>query len=214
MGGDFSLSEDLRRRGVRDERTLSAIASLSRADFVPEHRFEATEDHPLGIGHGQTISQPYIVGVMTEALRLKGSERVLEIGTGSGYQTAILALLSAEVYSLEVIRPLHERARRVLEPRFSNVMLRHGDGYAGWRDEAPFDAIILTAAPPEIPTALVEQLAPRGVLVGPVGGGEWSQELVRLTKAENGAVTREHLMGVRFVPMTRATPADPGSLPA
>ncbi len=210
--GDLGLSAQMRRRGVRDERTLQAISALNRRDFVPEHPSHATADYPLPIGYGQTISQPYIVALMTEALALKGEERVLEIGSGSGYQTALLSLLAKDVFSLEIIEALHVRAARVLsQARFSNVILRHGDGFRGWPERAPFDAILLTAAPPSLPAPLLDQLALGGRLVGPVGANPFEQDLVLITKHDDGTLSSELLLPVRFVPMVSQDM--PGALP-
>ena len=188
-------------RGVRDPRVLAALRQVPRHRLVPEaERGVAYEDRPLPIGHGQTISQPYIVGFMTEALGISAGERVLEIGTGSGYQTAVLAELAAEVFSIEIVEPLAERARRDLAALgYENVNVRAGDGYRGWPEAAPFDAIILTAAPDHVPEPLVAQLAEGGRLVAPVGAGV--QELVRIRRGADG-ITRESLLPVRFVPMT------------
>jgi protein-L-isoaspartate(D-aspartate) O-methyltransferase len=187
-------------RGVRDARVLEAMRTVPRHRFVPQrHAKEAYADHPLPIGHDQTISQPYIVAYMTEALGLRGDERVLEIGTGSGYQAAVLSVLVREVYSMEILRPLAEEAsERLTRLGYDNVTVLCGDGYLGWPDKAPFDAIIVTAAPPQVPQALVDQLKVGGRMVVPVGKGE--QELVRITRTEEG-VSRESLLPVRFVPM-------------
>ncbi len=206
--GDRELAELLRARGIEDERVLDAIASLSRADFVPESAAEeSTSDYPIPIGYGQTISQPYIVAFMSQALQLRGSERVLEIGTGSGYQTAVLARLCAEVYSIEIVPELAQAAReRVERLGFTNVHLKQGDGYLGWPEAAPFQGILLTAAPAEIPDALLAQLAPMGRLVAPVGAVSDAQELVLLEKQLlNGGIRIENLLPVRFVPMTGGT---------
>jgi len=199
------LADLLRARGIEDERVLEAIASLGRSDFVPPSAAsEATSDYPIPIGHGQTISQPFIVAFMTQALRLNGSERVLEIGTGSGYQTAVLARLSAEVYSIEIVPELAQAAReRIQALGFTNVQLREGDGYLGWPEAAPFEAILLTAAPEEIPDPLIAQLRTRGRLVAPVGAASDAQELVLIEKElTNGGLRVEKLLPVRFVPMT------------
>ncbi len=187
-------------RDVKDPRVLDAMKSVPRHLFVPErYAKEAYADTPLPIGHGQTISQPYIVAYMTEALSLKGDERVLEIGTGSGYQAAVLSLLVKEVYTIEILKPLaDEGSKRLTELGYGNVHVKCGDGYLGWPGEAPFDAIMVTAAPPEIPKALVEQLRVGGKMVLPVGGGV--QDLIRVTKTADG-VKREKLLPVRFVPM-------------
>jgi protein-L-isoaspartate(D-aspartate) O-methyltransferase len=203
--GDRELAEFLGREGIRDRRVLDAIQRLSRADFVPENaRHAATQDSPLPIGYGQTISQPYVVALMSQSLQLQGHERVLEIGTGSGYQTAVLALLCREVYSVEIVPSLARSARRLLRRLgFENVYLRMGDGSRGWREAAPFDAIIGTAAPEAVPPVLLGQLRPGGRMVIPVGSQRGGQELLRITRARNGELPRvEHLLPVRFVPMT------------
>lgn len=196
------VARQIAARGVRDPLTLDAMGRVPRERFVPPDAVhEAYRDGPQPIGYGQTISQPYVVGAMTEALELTPDARVLEVGTGSGYQTAVLAEIAAEVYSIEVVAALAERARAVLveELGYENLHLRTGDGYQGWPDAAPFDAILLTAAPDHVPAPLLEQLAPGGRLVLPVGGRD--QELVRLRKTGDG-VARERLFAVRFVPMT------------
>jgi protein-L-isoaspartate(D-aspartate) O-methyltransferase len=188
-------------RGVRDLRVLDAMRRVERHRFVPESvRDAAYADHPLGIGFGQTISQPYIVAVMTEAARVRPGARVLEIGTGSGYQAAVLAELAGEVDTIEPIEPLaKEAAARLAALGYRNVNVRAGDGYRGWPERAPFDAIVVTAAPPEIPQPLLDQLALGGRLVAPVGEGE--QELVVVKRSAAGLTTR-NLLPVRFVPMT------------
>lgn len=187
--------------GVSDGAVLEVLRRVPRHRFVPEDvARSAYENHPLPIGHGQTISQPFIVGYMTEALRLEGDERVLEIGTGSGYQAAVLAELAKEVYSIEIVAPLAERAKATLAALgYENIHLRRGDGYRGWPEAAPFDAIILTAAPDHVPAPLLEQLALGGRMVVPVGGAD--QELLRFTRTAAG-IQEERLLGVRFVPMT------------
>jgi protein-L-isoaspartate(D-aspartate) O-methyltransferase len=189
-------------RDVHDRRVLAAMASVPRHLFVPSgSQAAAYDDHPLSIGHGQTISQPYIVAFMTEALGLKGCERVLEVGTGSGYQTAILAELCAEVFSVERIPELAERARGVLAALgYSNVTVSTGDGSEGWPEKGPFDAIIVTAAAPDVPTALRSQLADNGVLVLPVGDLRGTQELIVLSKVGDSVTTRSSI-GCRFVPL-------------
>lgn len=191
--------------GIQDEAVIEAMANVPRHEFVTDQYLaQAYENHPLPIGHGQTISQPYIVALMTEAAEIEAGDKVLEIGTGSGYQAAVLAELADQVYTMEIIGPLKERAEATLaELRYENVSVRHGDGYFGWPEEAPFDAIVVTAAPDHIPQPLVEQLAEGGhmlVPVGPVGG---YQTLWRVTKGEDGEVRTEDLGGVRFVPLTR-----------
>jgi protein-L-isoaspartate(D-aspartate) O-methyltransferase len=203
--GDQALAQFLERQGIRDQRVLDAIAKLNRADFVPEHtRYAATQDSPLPIGYGQTISQPYVVALMSQGLQLRGHERVLEIGTGSGYQTAILAKLCREVYSMEIVVELARSARRLMRRLgFSNVYLRYGDGSLGWPEEAPFDAIIGTAAPAAVPPQLLAQLKPGGRMVIPVGRQNGAQELLRITRGATGELPRvENLLPVRFVPMT------------
>jgi protein-L-isoaspartate(D-aspartate) O-methyltransferase len=196
------VEEQIAGRGVEDERVLAALRKVPRHEFVPEdRRDQAYEDRPLPIGWGQTISQPYVVAAMSEVLRLDGSERVLEVGTGSGYQAAVLSVLAREVYTIEIVEPLATRARSDLARLgYTNVQVRFGDGYRGWPEAAPFDAIILTAAPDHVPEPLLAQLAPGGRMVLPLGS--WSQELVLLTKDAEGQVHRRVLFGVRFVPMT------------
>lgn len=191
------------RPAVKDSRVLAAMRAVPRHEFVPEAlRSQAYADHPLPIGEGQTISQPYIVALMTELLRLDGDEKVLEIGTGSGYQAAVLAEIvgATNVYTIEIIRSLSEQAQRDLERTgYGEVHCKVGDGYAGWPEHAPFDAVIVTAAPPSMPRPLLDQLAPGGRLVAPVGRGY--QELQVLTRTEDGFRT-ERSIPVRFVPMT------------
>ena len=207
--GDVELAEALRRQGITDIRVLEAIRSLDRSEFVPEEvRSAAGMDTPLPIGHGQTISQPYVVAVMTEALNPQPGERVLEIGTGSGYQTAVLSRLCGEVYTVEVLPALAEPAReRLLRLGCQNVRFQVGDGTAGWPEEGPFDAIIGTAAPERLPPALYQQLRPGGRLVLPVGPLKGAQELLRVTRPLGGGAPEvEKLLGVRFVPMRSAPP--------
>ncbi len=191
-------------RGVRDLRVLAAMEGLPRHEFVPvSARGAAYEDRPLPIGAGQTISQPYIVALMSEALRLQGRERVLEIGTGSGYQTAILAALAEQVYSLEIVPELAGAARATLERLgIANVHLVTGDGSAGWPEAAPYDAILVTAAPETVPRALLEQLSAGGRLVVPVGPWD-DQQLLCIVRTSAGYHS-ENLAPVRFVPMTGA----------
>jgi protein-L-isoaspartate(D-aspartate) O-methyltransferase len=189
-------------RETRDPRVLGAMLRVPRHLFVPWASLdEAYDNAPAPIGHGQTISQPTVVAVMSEALELGEGQRVLEIGTGSGYQAAILSLLASEVYSIEIVRALAEEARaRLHRLGYSNVHVRAGDGYHGWPEESPFDRIVLTAAPAEVPAALLAQLANGGVLVAPVGPSEWGQSLLRYRKAGEH-YSREYLGDVRFVPM-------------
>ncbi len=186
-------------RGIRDERVISAMLKVPRHLFVDEAlRSQAYSDYPLPIGEGQTISQPFMVAFMTEALRLMGTERVLEIGTGSGYQTAVLAELSERVYSIERIPSIADRARKTLDGLgYPNIVIKIGDGTLGWEEDAPFDAILVTAGAPQIPPTYIEQLAEGGRLVIPVGG-EFVQELMRITK-KKGRIERESLGGCRFV---------------
>jgi protein-L-isoaspartate(D-aspartate) O-methyltransferase len=208
---DPRLIDALRAQGIRDERVLGAMAALSRADFVETgQRAHAWRDEPLPIGEAQTISQPYVVARMTQALRLQAGERVLEVGTGSGYQTAVLLGLGAHVYTVEVRPALAERARIRLTHLFpQNLNTRVGDGWLGWPEAAPFDAIILTAAPDEVPQALLAQLRRGGRLVGPVGPAHAPQQLVRIVQEGDGSLVTEELLAVRFVPMTRGA-ADSG----
>jgi protein-L-isoaspartate(D-aspartate) O-methyltransferase len=199
-----ALAAFLRHSGIRDERVLAAVAQIPRERFVPESvRADADADRPLPIGFGQTISQPFVAAFMTEHLQLGGTERVLEVGTGSGYQTALLAFLAAEVFSVEIVAELSERAGRVLgELGLANVRLRTGDGAFGWSEEAPFDRIIVTAAAPEVPRALLEQLAPGGRMVIPVGEDLDVQWLRVVDKGKDGANVEANLLPVRFVPLT------------
>jgi protein-L-isoaspartate(D-aspartate) O-methyltransferase len=194
------VDTQIRSRGVRDSRVLLAMEKVPRHEFVPKSSVnQAYDDHPLFIGHGQTISQPYIVALMTEVLELGQKDRVLEIGTGSGYQAAVLAELVDEVYSIEIVEELGLEAKERLERLgYDNVDVRIGDGYKGWPDKAPFDAVIVTAAPETVPQALVDQLAEGGRMVLPVGVG--IQELLLIEK-KNGKVSRRHVTSVRFVPM-------------
>ncbi len=195
------VREQLAARDVTDPRVLDAMRRVPRHRFVPEaQRADAYGDFPLPIGHGQTISQPYIVGLMSQLAQVEPGQRVLEIGTGSGYQAAVLAELGAEVYSIEIVAPLAERARASLqELGYHRVHLRVGDGYAGWPEHAPFDAVLLTAAPRDIPPPLLEQLGNDGRLVAPVG--DLAQELVVVTRTPSG-YARRSVTPVRFVPMT------------
>ncbi len=195
------VRSQIESRDVRDARVLEAMRLVPRHLFVPaEIRRHAYADTPLPIGHGQTISQPYIVAFMSEAMELKPTDRVLEIGTGSGYQAAVLAHLAAEVYTIEIVEPLGKQAEGLLERLgYQNVRVRIGDGYRGWPDAAPFDAIMVTAAPDHVPQPLMDQLREGGRLVLPVG--RFAQELIRIRK-ERGRTRRETLLPVRFVPMT------------
>jgi protein-L-isoaspartate(D-aspartate) O-methyltransferase len=203
------IERDLMPRGVRDARVLEVMGTIERELFVPEKlRSLAYEDRPLSIGEGQTISQPYMVAFMTELLNLKGTERVLEIGTGSGYQTAVLGKLAAEVYSIEIIPKLSERAKALLQRLgFDNVYLKTGDGFFGWEERGPFDAILVTAAAPKIPEPLWGQLREGGRLIMPLGAERQTQKLVRVTKSDGKQVVEE-LSGVVFVPLTGAIRQD------
>jgi protein-L-isoaspartate(D-aspartate) O-methyltransferase len=200
------LAAFLREQGIRDERVLAAFAEVPRRLFVPERlQDDADADRPLPIGCGQTISQPYVVAYMTERLGLTGAERVLEVGTGSGYQAAILARLAARVFSVEVVPELAERARELLASLgLANVRLRSGDGALGWPEEAPFERIIVTAAAPDVPPALVDQLAPGGRMILPVGPELDVQMLRVIDKGNDGANLETDLLPVRFVPLTHA----------
>ena len=191
----------IEERGVRDARTLAAMRKVPRHLFVPAALGgQAYDDHPLPIGHDQTISQPYIVAFMTEALGLRGGETVLEVGTGSGYQAAVLAEIAARVYTIEIVAPLAEEAReRLKRLGYRNVEVRAGDGYLGWPENAPFDAIMVTAAAPRVPEPLKQQLKDGGRLVIPVGDAY--QELIVVTR-KGAAYAEERVLPVRFVPMT------------
>ena len=192
----------LRARGIQDEAVLNAMSQVPRHQFVDSSwRDLAYSDRPLPIGHQQTISQPYIVAYMTEAAEISTDAKVLEIGTGCGYQAAILGEIAQKVYSIEIIPQLAARARRTLSQLgYENIEVKTGDGYQGWAEHAPYDAIIVTAAPKRIPQPLIDQLAINGKMVIPVG--TWYQEIFVLTKTENGMV-KERTIPVRFVPMIR-----------
>jgi protein-L-isoaspartate(D-aspartate) O-methyltransferase len=194
------VRDQIAARGVHDARVLAALRDVPRHFFVPPEMLRyAYADTPLPIGYGQTISQPYVVAFMTEALEPKPDDRVLEIGTGSGYQAAVLARLCRDVYSMEIVEPLaREAAERLERLGYANIHLRTGDGYRGWPEAAPFDGIIVTAAPEKIPQALLEQLRVGGRMIVPVGRGD--QTLVRIRRTPKG-FAQESLMLVRFVPM-------------
>ncbi len=196
------VSDHLAARGISDSRVLEVMGRIPREIFVPEkYRLDSYGDHPLPIGYSQTISKPYIVALMTELCELKGDEKVLEIGCGSGYQAAVLSPLARHIFSIERIKPLAENAERVLsELNCSNVTVIHGDGYMGLEKEAPFDVIILTAAPETLPETLKLQLAKRGRLVAPVGNDV--QQLVRIRKTDS-SFTVENFSYVSFVPMLK-----------
>jgi protein-L-isoaspartate(D-aspartate) O-methyltransferase len=197
------VAQQIRARGVENPKVLAAMGRVPRHEFVPSvlHGL-AYADRPLPIGHGQTISQPFIVAFMTEALRPAPTDRVLEIGTGSGYQAAVLAELVAQVYTIEIVPPLGEQARADLARlKYGNVHVRVGDGYEGWPEHAPFDAIIVTCSPEQVPQPLVDQLRDGGRMVIPVGTQAGGQDLYLLEK-RGGKVVRQAILPVRFVPMT------------
>lgn len=195
------VEEQLVDRGIRDLRVLEAMSRIPRHEFVePSFQHKAYGDHPLPIGDNQTISQPYIVAAMTEALGLKGHERVLEIGTGSGYQTAILAELAGQVFTVERIKPLGKRAKQLLERLgYTNVNFKIFDGTYGWRDQGPYDAILVTAAAPDVPKTLIEQLKDGGRMILPIGDSS-RQELVRID-LKNGVQHKTMLNYCLFVPL-------------
>jgi len=202
---ELMVQKQIIRRGVHDERVLRAMRTVLRHRFVPkELRDEAYDDTPLPIGYGQTISQPYIVAYMTQIVRPAPNAKVLEIGTGSGYQAAILAAVGARVYTIEIIPELAKAAaRRLKKEGFDNVTVRCADGYFGWEQHAPFDAIVVTAAAGHIPPPLIRQLKPVGRMVIPVGGPFMVQNLVLVEKDNSGAIKTQNLMPVRFVPFTK-----------
>lgn len=217
--GNKEFEEDRRRmverqlagpgRGIMDERVLKVMGEVPRHEFVSkDYRHEAYADRPLPIGYGQTISQPFIVAFMTEQLKPKKTDRVLEIGTGSGYQAAVLSALVKEIYSIEIVEPLAKQAAEVLKRlNYENVKVKAGDGYKGWPEHAPFDAIIVTCAPDHVPQPLVDQLKEGGRMIIPVGKTSGNQELYLLEK-EKGEVVRRAVLPVRFVPMTGEAGAD------
>ena len=202
-GRRAAMVEAIAAAGVRDSATLAAMRAVPRHAFVPaDVRDLAYGDYPLAIGYQQTISQPYVVAFMTEQLRPRPGMKVLEIGTGSGYQAAVLGAIGCEVYTIEIVEPLATRAAAVLARLgYGHVHVRAGDGYRGWPEEAPFDAVIVTAAAPESPPALLTQLAPRGRLIMPVGPRDGMQYLVLVEKDAAGAIAQRTLLPVRFVPL-------------
>lgn len=195
--------DQIEERGIRDKRVLEVMEKVPRHEFVPEeYRAFAYDDSPLPIGEGQTISQPYIVALMTECLNLEGEEKVLEVGTGSGYQAAILCELAKEVYTIEILETLAERAEELLQKLgYKNVKVKCSDGYLGWEEYAPFDGIMVTCAPDHIPLPLIDQLAEGGRMVIPVGEIAFPQVL-KLVEKREGEVTVRNVVPVRFVPMT------------
>lgn len=203
------VDQQMRARDITDQRVLDAMRAVPRHQFVPEgRRDEAYEDSPIAIGHGQTISQPYIVAFMTQALDVQPEHAVLEIGTGSGYQAAVLSLLARQVYTIEIVPPLAERAREALtEGGYRNVEVRTGNGYLGWPEHAPYDRIMVTAAPDEVPEALVQQLKVGGLMAIPVG--VTFQELRILRRTDTG-MDLLRTLPVRFVPMTGKPPGGDG----
>ncbi|HEA47543.1 MAG TPA: protein-L-isoaspartate(D-aspartate) O-methyltransferase [bacterium] len=196
------VKTQIEARGIKDKRVLRVIRTVPRHRFVlPIYQKMAYSDRPLPIGFGQTISQPYIVALMTESLRLKGDEKVLEIGTGSGYQAAILAKLAKEVYTIEIISGLAKRAEKTLKRLgYENIEVKYGDGYLGWPEYAPFDAIIVTAAPDHIPQPLIDQLAEGGRMIVPVGKYPW--QVLKLIQKKGGQIITSDITDVLFVPMT------------
>lgn len=197
------VKQDIELRGVNNPSVLNALLTVERHRFVPPELLDvAYSDRPLPIGHGQTISQPFIVAYMTELLQVDSTHKVLEIGTGSGYQAAVLAELAKEVYTIEIVAPLGQQAEdRLKSLGYSNVHVKIGDGYLGWPEHAPFDRIIVTAAPETVPPILVEQLKRGGRMVVPAGPRFWGQDLLIVEKDANGKITRESTIPVRFVPM-------------
>ncbi len=199
------VRSQIERRGVKDPAVLEAMRKVPRHEFVaPELQSRAYKDYPLPIGYGQTISQPYIVAFMTELLELQPTDKVLEVGTGSGYQAAVLAEIAKEVVTCEILEPLATRARKDLERLgYDNVMVHHSDGYWGYKEGAPYDAIIVTAAPGFIPPPLLEQLKPGGTMVIPVGEEGETQNLLLVKKDLDGKTRTRNVLPVRFVPFTR-----------
>ncbi len=201
------IRRDIAGRGICDPETLDAMRTVPREEFVPVNlRSSAYYDRPLPIGYGQTISQPYIVAFMTEILNLQPASRVLEVGTGSGYQAAVLAEIAGEVFTIEIVEPLGVSAQtRLGSLGYTNVQTRIGDGYYGWPDQSPFDTIIVTAAASHIPPPLIEQLKPGGRMIIPVGSVMQVQHLLLVQKDLQGKVTQRSIMPVRFVPLTRGS---------
>lgn len=202
------VEQQIAARGISDAATLAAMRTVPRHEFLPMRlRSEAYADYPLPIGHGQTISQPYVVAFMTEAIRPQPGEKILEIGSGSGYQAAVLAEMGADVYTIEIVEPLAEMSRQTLQRLgYKDAHVLHGDGYRGWPEHAPFDAIIVTCAPDKIPAPLIEQLRDGGRMIIPVGSG-MNQELVLLRKTGD-KIEQQSVLPVRFVPMTGEAQAD------
>lgn len=199
------VQDQIEQRGIRDKAVLEAMSTVPRHHFVPaDYRHRAYQDSPLPIGHGQTISQPYIVAAMTELVRPAATMKILEIGTGSGYQAAVLAQLVDKVYTIEIVEPLAKGARQLLQREgYDNISVRQGDGYFGWEQYAPYDAIVVTAAAQYIPPPLLEQLKPGGRMVIPVGSPFFVQRLMLIEKDADGEISSHSVMSVRFVPFTR-----------
>jgi protein-L-isoaspartate(D-aspartate) O-methyltransferase len=196
------VEDQLLARGISDPRVVQAMRHVKRHKFVPlDLLSEAYKDLALPIGLGQTISQPYIVAYVAELLEIDSTDTVLEVGAGSGYQAAVLAEIAKQVYTIEIIEPLYKQASHLLKNR-DNVFTKFGDGYQGWQEHSPFDAILITAAAPRIPTPLVEQLKIGGRLVLPLDKGPFSQDLLVLTKKEDGSLEKKYITAVVFVPMT------------
>lgn len=197
------VKTQIERRGVKDEKVLNAMRKVERHKFVPEQYIEHSyEDRPLPIGEGQTISQPYIVALMTEVLDLDSTKKVLEVGTGSGYQAAVLAEICDSVYTIEIVEILGKRADKLLsELEYKNIKVKVGDGYKGWEEYSPFDGVIVTCAPSHVPQPLIDQMAENGKMVIPVDVA-FGQDLILLIK-EGGKLKRESIIPVRFVPMTK-----------
>ncbi len=199
------VEKQIAARGINDKNTLMAMRKVQRHKLVPQDKIKhAYEDRPLAIGHGQTISQPYIVGYMTEIIQPRSGMKVLEIGTGSGYQAAVLAEIVDEVYTIEIIEPLYKSAKNNLSVLgYNNIEMRHADGFYGWEEHAPFDAIVVTAASAFIPPPLIEQLKEGGKMVIPVGAPFTAQHLMLVEKKKDGKWKTKNLLPVRFVPFTR-----------
>ncbi|MFC1799075.1 protein-L-isoaspartate(D-aspartate) O-methyltransferase [Thermodesulfobacteriota bacterium] len=197
------VSKQIRRRGISDPAVLEAIRAVPRHFFVPRHQIkQAYTDRPLAIGEGQTISQPYIVALMSESLKLEGDDHVLEIGTGSGYQAAVLSKIVSQVYTIEIKEKLHLKSKKLLESiEFDNISTRHGDGYFGWQSAAPFDCIMITAAVDHIPPPLLKQLKNGGKLILPLGNPFNYQNLTLVTREDDNFIVKQ-ITGVLFVPMT------------
>ena len=198
---EIMVRQQILSRGIRDKKVLSAMRKVPREKFVSLKNIDsAYEDRPLPIGQGQTISQPYIVALMTENLDLSGNEKVLEIGTGSGYQAAVLSEIVKEVYSIEIIEKIYKRVKELLSGR-KNIKISNHDGSKGWKKYAPYDRIIVTAAPGSIPAAFTDQLKDGGIMVIPVGPRGWDQELIKVIKKKNG-IAKTRICDVAFVPLT------------